>query len=143
MITETEKEYLFDKINRDGYVVLPDLITERQCNNYKDILNKSYQKFSANYASNNNQESHGLDNKQHEKTVYNVHNKDLSFYRLFEHGDVLEILDFMLLEGSYGGGEPYYLYNNSARCPCAGSPLQQLHSDSRLPGINQSVLSQM
>ena len=42
MITETEKEYLFDKINRDGYVVLTDLITERQCNNYKDILNKSY-----------------------------------------------------------------------------------------------------
>ena len=29
MITETEKEYLFDKINRDGYVVLPDLVTER------------------------------------------------------------------------------------------------------------------
>jgi len=128
-------------IETEGYIVLPNLITEADCNHYKDLLEKNHQMYAPNYAVNKVTAGHGLDDKSLEKIVYNLHNKDLSFFELFEHPKVLKILDFMLLEGSYKGSEPYYLYNNCARCPLLGNPGQQLHSDSRLPGINYCIVA--
>jgi len=129
------------KIETDGYIVLPNMLTEKDCDQYKTLLDKSYEIYGTKYAGNSKAAGHGLDDKSLEKAVYNLHNKDLSFFELFEHKEVLKILDFMLLEGSYNDSEPYYLYNNSARCPLLGSPGQQLHSDSRLPGINYCIVA--
>lgn len=129
------------EIEEKGYTVLSNLITEKECNYYKTLLNENYEKFSRKYAGNSGAAGHGLDDKSLEKTVYNLHNKDLSFFKLFENPEVLKILDFMLLEGSYRDAEPYYLYNNCARCPLVGNPGQQLHSDSRLPGINYCIVA--
>ena len=129
------------EIEEKGFLVLPDLISNHDCDHYKSILESNYEIYAPNYAKNSASGAHGLDNKSMEKTVYNLHNKDLSFYKLFEHPEVLKILDFMLLEGSYKDAEPYYLYNNCARCPLQGNPGQQLHSDSRLPGINYCIVA--
>ena len=129
------------EIEEKGFLVLPDLISNQDCDHYKSILESNYEIYAPNYAKNSASGAHGLDNKSMEKTVYNLHNKDLSFYKLFEHPEVLKILDFMLLEGSYKDAEPYYLYNNCARCPLQGNPGQQLHSDSRLPGINYCIVA--
>ena len=129
------------EIEEKGYIVLPDLISEKACNDYKALLEANYEIYASRYAGNDGAAGHGLDNKSLEKTVYNLHNKDLSFFELFEHQEVLKILDFMLLEGSYKDAEPYYLYNNCARCPLLGNPGQQLHSDSRLPGINYCIVA--
>ena len=129
------------EIEEKGFLVLPDLISNHDCDHYKSILESNYETYAPNYAKNSASGAHGLDNKSMEKTVYNLHNKDLSFYKLFEHPEVLKILDFMLLEGSYKDAEPYYLYNNCARCPLQGNPGQQLHSDSRLPGINYCIVA--
>lgn len=122
-------------------MVLPDLISEKACNHFKALLEDNHEIYASMYAANAGATTHGLDNKSLEKVVYNLHNKDLSFFELFEHQDVLNILDFMLLEGSYKDAEPYYLYNNAARCPLLGNPGQQLHSDSRLPGINYCIVA--
>ena len=131
------------EIEEKGFLVLPNLITEQECDHYKSVLDNNYEIFAPNYAggTGNTDTEHGLDNKSLEKVVYNLHNKDLSFFKLFEHPEVLKILDFMLLEGSYKDSEPYYLYNNCARCPLIGNPGQQLHSDSRLPGINYCIVA--
>ena len=129
------------QIIENGYMVLPDLITKNDCDHYINLLEKNYEFYSKNYAKNTNNTLHGLDDKSLEKIVYNLHNKDLSFFKLFEHKSVLEILDFMLLEGSYKKSEPYHLYNNCARTPLLGNPGQQLHSDSRLPGINYCIVA--
>ena len=129
------------QIEELGYLVLPELISEEKCEHYKKLLEKDYVKYSPLYAGNESTTGHGLDNKSLEKVVYNLHNKDLSWYDLFDHPEVLKILDFMLIEGSYQNSEPYYLYNNSARCPLKGNPGQQLHSDSRLPGINYCIIA--
>jgi ectoine hydroxylase-related dioxygenase (phytanoyl-CoA dioxygenase family) len=129
------------KIETDGYIVLPNMLTEKECDQYKALLDKSYEMYGPKYAGNSTTAGHGLDDKSLEKNVYNLHNKDLSFFELFEHEKVLKILDFMLLEGSYKDSEPYYLYNNSARCPLLGNAGQQLHSDSRLPGINYCIVA--
>ncbi len=128
-------------IDTEGYIVLPNLITEQDCNHYKALLEENYEIYAPKYAGNSAPAGHGLDNKSLERTVYNLHNKDLSFFELFDHPEVLKILDFMLLEGSYKDSEPYYLYNNCARRPLLGNPGQQLHSDSRLPGINYCIIA--
>ncbi len=132
---------ILKNIDTLGYAVLENVITSEECEHYKVLLEESYTKFSPLYATNENTTSHGLDNKSNEKVVYNLHNKDISWYKLFENPKVLEVLDFMLLEGSYANSEPYYLYNNSARCPLKGNMGQQLHSDSRLPGINYCIVA--
>ena len=129
------------QIEKDGYIVLPNLISEKTCNHFKALLEDNHEIYAPKYAGNTETTGHGLDNKSLEKIVYNLHNKDLSFFELFEHNEVLKILDFMLLEGSYKDAEPYYLYNNCARSPLLGNPGQQLHSDSRLPGINYCIVA--
>ena len=77
--------------------------------------------------------SHSLQSKVNEKVVYNLHNKDLEWYKLFENKKVISILDVMLKEGSYKNQEPYHLLNISARTPLNGTGEQQLHLDSNLP----------
>jgi ectoine hydroxylase-related dioxygenase (phytanoyl-CoA dioxygenase family) len=130
-----------NQVEELGYVLLPNLISKEQCEHYKKLLNADAEKFTPHYAGNNSGTAHGLDNKSGEKVVYNLHNKDLSWYPLFEHPEVLSVLDALLLEGSYKDSEPYYMYNNSARCPLMGNAGQQLHSDSRLPGINYCIVA--
>ena len=123
-----------------GYVILPDLISAEECDHYKLLLEDNFKKYAQLYASNSGNSAHGLDDKSKEKVVYNLHNKDMSWYKLFTHPEVLKVLDVMLLDGSYMNSEPYYLYNNSARCPLLGNPGQQLHLDSRLPGLNHCIV---
>lgn len=127
----------FDEL---GYMVIPNLISEDECEQYKNLLENDYQKYSSKYANNISNTAHGLDNKSSEKVVFNLHNKDLSWFKLFENKNILEVLDILLTEGSYKNAEPYYLYNNSARCPLKGNMGQQLHLDSRFPGINYCIV---
>ena len=128
----------FDEL---GYMVIPELISPEECEQYKSLLERDYERYSPLYAGNNGGTAHGLDNKSLEKVVYNLHNKDLSWFKLFEHPEIIKVLDMLLLEGSYKNSEPYYMNNNSARCPLLGNEGQQLHSDSRLPGINYCIVA--
>ena len=130
-----------DQLDELGFCVLSDLISPAQCERYVELLELNYRKYSEFYAESTASTSHGLENKSHEKVVYNLHNKDLSWYKLFEHPEVLNLLDGLLLKGSYKDAEPYYMNNNSARCPLKGNPGQQLHSDSRLPGVNYCIVA--
>ena len=40
---------IIKKINKDGYVVLPDMISSNFCEKLKIILNKDYEKYSKKY----------------------------------------------------------------------------------------------
>jgi ectoine hydroxylase-related dioxygenase (phytanoyl-CoA dioxygenase family) len=130
-----------EQIDQLGYALLPGLITAEECDHYKLLLEDNYRTYAPLHASNTVASTHGLDDKSKEKVVYNLHNKDLSWYKLFTHPEVLKVLDGMLLDGSYMNSEPYYLYNISARCPLKDNPGQQLHLDSRLPGLNHCIVA--
>jgi len=130
-----------EKIDISGYLFLPNLISSGECDRYKSLLEKNYSDYSDKYASNHEIASHGLEDKSKEKVVYNLHNKDLSWYKLFEHPDVLTVLDYLFVDGSYKNSEPYYLNNISARCPLKGNSGQQLHLDSRMPGVSPCVVA--
>ena len=128
---------LVNKVNKNGYIVLPNLISQNKCEKFKKILNKNYEMYKDNYCSIKND---GLANKQGEKVVFNLHNKNLNFFELFQHQKVLDILDVLLKEGSYKKSEPYYLNNISARCPLKGNKGQLIHLDSNLAGVNYNII---
>lgn len=129
-----------NKLDAYGYVHIPDLITPEQCDHYKELLEENHKKYSPLYEGNFSPKANELANKSGEKVVFNLHNKDMSWFILFEHPIILSLLDLALKEGSYKDSEPYYLNNISARCPLHGHPGQQLHLDSNLPGINHTII---
>lgn len=128
----------FDEI---GYLVIPNLLSEEECTHYKSLLERDVKQYTPHYATTNAANDHGLANKSAEKVVFNLHNKDLSWFKLFEHPEITKILEVILVNGSYMNSHPYYMYTNSARCPLKGNKGQQLHIDSGLPGINYCIVA--
>lgn len=117
----------------NGYIVINDVLTECECEKYKGMLERDYQKYSPYYAGSSDT-SHGLNNKNAEKVVYNMHNKDIAYFDLFDHEKVFPFIEKLLKEGSYKNSESVNLLNISARNPKAYAEAQQLHLDSNLPG---------
>jgi len=133
----TIKKYLSDYKSK-GYVLIPNLVSGDFCDLLKKKLNLYYKKYSNRYAD-IGVKKNTLADKVDEKTVYNMHNKSLIWFKLFENKTVIKILDVLLKEGSYQNKEPYYLGNISARCPLIGNQGQQLHCDSGMPGVNYNI----
>jgi len=127
------------ELEEHGYTILPELLPVDECQRYKDLLEADYSRFAPRYA-NANTTAGTLSDKTGEKVVFNMHNKDIAWFRLFEQPKVLSLLDVVLREGTYHNDEPYYLNNISARCPLKGHPGQQLHLDSNLPGVNYALI---
>ena len=120
-------------------MVLPDLISEKACNHFKALLEDNHEIYASMYAANAGATTHGLDNKSLEK-VYNLHNKDLSFFELFEHQDVLNILDLCCWRDRIKT-RSHTTFTIMLLGALLGNPGQQLHSDSRLPGINYCIVA--
>jgi ectoine hydroxylase-related dioxygenase (phytanoyl-CoA dioxygenase family) len=122
-----------EAIKRNGYAILENVLSEQACENYKSMLNRDYEKYSSMYASSNPTE-HGLNSKEREKIVYNLHNKDIRYFDLCDHPKVFPIIKTLLQEGSYQNSQPLNLLGFDARNPNPYTPGQQLHLDSNLPG---------
>lgn len=120
-------------IKQHGYVVLENVLSEQACEMYKSLLNWDYEKYVAKYAG-SNATDHGLNNKDQEKIVYNLHNKDIRYFDLCDHPKVLPIIKKLLQEGSYQNSGSVNLLGFDARNPNRHANAQQLHLDSNLPG---------
>ena len=127
-----------NQIIKKGYAIIPNVISNHECEKYKKLLEKTYKKYSKKYVGVS--ENSALANKSLEKTVYNLHNKNLIWFKLFQNKFVIKILDILLKDGSYLNNEPYYLNNISARCPIQGNKGQLMHIDSNLPGVNYAIV---
>lgn len=122
------------QIEENGYVVIENVISDKECEFFKNLLEKDYDKYAPKYAGLKTISNHSLDEKKGEKVVYNLHNKNIKWFDLFQHELVLKILDATLKNGSYMNSEDYNLLNISARSPLKNNEAQQLHLDSNLPG---------
>ena len=98
------------ELETNGFTILRNVITPAECDEYRGMLEAAYQQYSALYA--NQRSSSVLADKSGERVVFNLHNKNLAWYKLFEHQAVTSLLDVILNEGSYGNERSYYLYNN-------------------------------
>ena len=133
-------------LNLKGYTIIKNVISSDECEIYKKLLNSDYKKYHSSYAKfkqkgSSFSKSPDKNTISRDKVVYNLHNKNYRWFKLFEHKKVLRILDYVLKAGSYDNEAPYYLYNISARCPLKGNPGQQLHVDSELPGLNYNIVT--
>jgi len=127
------------EIKKKGYTLIPNVISATECEKYKKLLEKYYKKYSQFYASSSKKKT--LADKSCEKVVYNLHNKDMAWFKLFKNKKILKILNVILKEGSFRNQEPYYLNNISARCPTKGNKGQIIHLDSNLPGVNYNIIT--
>ncbi|WP_428324962.1 phytanoyl-CoA dioxygenase family protein [Nitrosopumilus sp.] len=122
-----------NKIKKQGYVILENVLTEQECEMYKSMLSRDYEKYSSKYAKSNPTE-HGLNDKGQEKIVYNLHNKDIKYFDLCDHPKIIPIIKESLQEGSYQNSQPFNLLGFDARNPSSNTKPQQLHVDSNIPG---------
>ncbi|MBC7387897.1 MAG: phytanoyl-CoA dioxygenase family protein [Opitutaceae bacterium] len=129
-----DQQQVISDIRTKGFAIIPDVLSKKSCEHFKSLLEDSFEKYSPHYHRPQNNTAHALDNKKNEKVVFNLHNKSLDWFQLFEHPTVTSILDILLKEGSYKNQEPYHLLNISARSPLKDTGDQQLHLDSNLPG---------
>lgn len=120
-------------IEKNGYTVIENVLTEQECEHFVDLLESDYVNHADSYA-NSNSTSHGLNDKGKEKVVFNMHNKHIDYFNLFDHKKVFPIINTVLKQGSYNNSEQVNLLNISARNPAPYTPAQQLHLDSNLPG---------
>ena len=127
------------EIENQGYYVIPDVLSCSEINNLKSMLERDHAKYSPHYI-NSSVTGHGLNDKSFEKVVYNMHNKDINYLPYLNHPSYMPLIEKFLKEGSFENSEPFHLLNISARCPKKGSPQQQLHLDSNLPGKNSFPL---
>ena len=127
---------IIKEIETKGYSIIPNLISKKSCNFFCKLLDNDYLKYSKFYANPGKVKKNSLPKKIYEKTVFNLHNKNLNWFKLFQHSVITQILDILLKEGSFKNNEPYYLNNISARSPLKNSSAQQLHVDGGLPGVN-------
>lgn len=121
------------ELDERGYTILKDVLTPAECDHFKQLLEADCKKYTPFYPSIKKKSEHGLEDTSVVKVVYNLYNKHIDYFKLFDHPKVLAILDLLLKDGSYQNAEPYHLLKTSARCPLPGLPAQQLHMDSNLP----------
>jgi hypothetical protein len=136
--SQDELEQLRSRLQRDGYVVLPQRISPSDCQTLRGELDRLYECNNSNYAITTVGPSH-LADKAQERVVYNLHNKSKLFWPTFVDPLVLNLIAGRLQEGSWQDSEPFYLNNISARSPNPGSDGQTLHVDSNVPGLNRSL----
>ena len=137
---DTKIKKIIKKIKKDGFAVIENLISKRECERLKLILEKDYKIYHKRYIYADNAKNTVAD-KSFEKMVLNLHNKNLIWFKLFEHKTILKILNVILKDGSYNNSEPYYLNNIAARCPIKGNMGQPIHVDSGLPGVNYNIIT--
>lgn len=124
---------VIDQIREEGYAIIENLISAKECKFYKSLINKAYDKYSKKYptAEKSVKKFHGQDTI---KMLYNLQNKDIAFMKLIDHPKVTPIISELLQTGSYQNSEPFILKLTTARSPFGKSKKQQLHIDSGIPG---------
>lgn len=127
---------IINQFNTDGFCIVKKVLTNKQCKNIKNNLEKNYLKLSKLYANNKGK----LNDNKTEKIVYNLHNKNLEYIKIASDKKITNILDKLFSFGSYENDSNYILRQLTARSPLKGSLDQQLHNDSRFAGSINPLL---
>ena len=102
------KDYM-KSLDEKGFVVFDRLISKDRCEFFKEKLERIHERYGRAGGKAGGKSGHGLEDKNGEKVVYNLHNKDMAFFELIEHPLALEALGHLLKPGSYKDSEPFVL----------------------------------
>lgn len=122
-----------NNIEKNGFTIIEGLLNAKECETYKNLINHLYDKYSKFYP-----KAESSVKKFHSggiiKMLYNLHNKDIAFFKLIDHPKATPIIKYFLQKGSYQNSEPFILKLSTARSPYNKTQKQQLHIDSGIPG---------
>ena len=118
------------EINERGYTVIPDVLSQAQCVEMGQALDKIYARLGGDSVVYQDYDS------SQEHLIYNVHNKDPRFVSLLDHARVLPLLQGLL-------GEDVVLNYYNARSTRNGCKPQRLHFDSRVRSTSEAVMAQV
>ena len=127
------------KLIKEGYCLLPPIIDQNQCDFLKKRLNNFHKKYKDAYARNEKTE-HRLNHQDDEKIVYNLQNKHIDFIKIASSDSIIDIVEPYLQKGSYEQADDIIIRQMTARNPSKNRGLQQLHIDSRIPGLPYSIM---
>lgn len=140
---------LVKQIEKEGYVIVENMIDKDKCQHYKNQLDVFYSNLHSHYATVKQKSVYRLHNKEQEKIVFNLqekivfnlHNKHINFMKLINHSFTMPIIGALLQKGSYNDEEVYVYTGSSGRSPNFDSE-QQLHIDSRVAGCHLTLQAQ-
>lgn len=133
-MTTSKVTGIVDSLETTGYAIIPDVLSRETCRTLIDRLEDAHQTYHPHYAR-NKANIHQLNDNADEKLVYNLHNKDRAFLPLIDDPAILVPVEQYLQAGSYNNSDPIVLRQLTGRSPAPGGPTQQLHIDSRVPGL--------
>jgi ectoine hydroxylase-related dioxygenase (phytanoyl-CoA dioxygenase family) len=133
-MTASNIAQIVESLETCGYAVIPDVLSPQTCRTLIGKLEDAHQIYQPHYAR-NKANIHQLNDNADEKLVYNLHNKDRAFLPLIDDPAILDPVEQYLQAGSYNNSDPIVLRQVTGRSPAPGGPTQQLHIDSRVPGL--------
>lgn len=146
MITRTRKidgkdlDKGIEEIKKIGFTIFESVLHEDVIEHYKSLCRTAHDTYAPFYKSSDKvTKFHG---QSAVKLVYNLHNKHEDFLALLFDDNVIYAGDKLLREGSYKDSEPWHIQQTQARGLKGPCEAQQLHIDSRLPGIGYPLVLQ-
>lgn len=120
------------KLLKEGYVVIDNLISKKECEKIKKITNKIYLKYNKNTKIKNPLEN----------TIYNLHNKHSIFLKYINYKKTVNLVKNALSVGSYANSDDIIIRQSAMRNPLKGYA-QQLHNDTRVVGCKFPLVIQV
>ena len=96
-----EQNILINKFNDEGYLIVESVLSNNECEKFKNITKYIYPRFKNKYATSKKKTKHGLNDKSQEEIIFNLHNKDFAFIELLTHSASIPLISHILKEGSY------------------------------------------
>jgi len=126
-----KNKHILNKLLKNGYVLINDVISEKECDNIKKIYETILKKYKKKIKIKNPLED----------AIYNLHNKNEIFRKYIDHKKIIDLIKNALSEGSYGNKDLIILRQSALRNPKKGFA-QQLHNDTRISGSKNPLIIQ-
>ena len=124
---------IINQFNKDGVIVIENLLSTKKCNLIINLLEKKYLKYN-NFYYKDKKKISKLSSAYSAKELYNLYNKDVKFLQFIDNPTIIGLIKKLLQQGSYQNSGEIICQDFMARTPLGAASAQQMHNDSRIVG---------
>ncbi len=136
-------ERILKNLDKLGLVVIENVISKKKCDEFINILEKSFKKYNKFYFENKSKKLLTHSGSFQAKSVTNLHNKNEKFLKLLDYPIIFDLVNILLKQGSYNNSGEIISQAFAARTPMYSAKEQQLHNDARLVGSKFPIVVQV